>query len=289
MIMKKSGYVCLIGPSNTGKSTLTNSLAGEKVAIISHKPQTTRFKIQAIVSSDHYQIVIMDTPGVFKPRTKLDQSMVQSAYQAIHEADLIYMVIDGTKAITPTVSHIYDFLHKHHLSCYAIINKIDKCTDEDIFPLLEKLSHYPLIKEVLMVSALKKTNMDYIKNHMATHLPTQDFLYDTDLLTTLEEKNFVAELTREAILTYIHQEIPYQCTITHDVWQETETLLRIYQTIHVDSDSQRKIIIGKQAQMLKKIGQYSRQQCENIYHKKVYLKLFVRVTKNWQDKAEFYL
>jgi len=284
----KSGFIALIGRPNVGKSTLLNVLVGEKVAIVSTKPQTTRSRITGIKTTEDAQLIFVDTPGLARPRSALNRHMVQVVREAYQHVDLILLVTDA--AASDQLAHdefILQQLKDVKTPTFLVINKIDLIDHRQILPLIEAYQQrFPFV-EYVPVSALKAVNVDALLRAISRYLPAGPRYFPTDQLTDQPERFLIAELVREQIFIQTAQEIPYQTAVMVEQTEDTDSgVLRVEATIYVERDSQKGIIIGKRGSRLKQIGQVARQEIERRLSTRVYLALWVKVRKDWSENEQ---
>jgi len=283
MKMFKSGFIAIIGKPNAGKSTLLNSLIGEKVAITTHKPQTTRNRITGIKNLENAQLIFVDTPGIHRARTTLNRYLVAAAREAFSDADLIVLLADAGSEPDGDDGLILEALRDIHRPVILAINKIDLVKRERILPLIDDYRRQYPFREIIPLSALKGFNVDRLVACVVDLLPEGPPYFDTELFTDLPEKFLAAEIIREKVTLLAQKEIPYAVAVTVDRFKEDpeRNLLRIQAVINVEKDSQKGILIGKGGRMLKEIGKRARLEMEHFFNTGVYLELFVRVRKNW--------
>lgn len=281
----KSGFVTLIGRPNVGKSTLMNRLIGQKIAITSSKPQTTRNRIQTVYSSEDGQIIFLDTPGINKAKNKLGDYMLNVAERTLKEVDVIMWLVEPTTYIGAGEQYIIEKLNKVKTPVILVINKIDTVTNEEIIKCIEKYKDVCKFAEIVPVSAMTGKNKEEVISSIFKYLEEGPQYYDEDTITDQPERQIVAELIREKALRLLSQEIPHGIAVVIDAMKEREggRLVDIDATIVCERDSHKGIIIGKQGAMLKKIGTQARTEMENLLDMKVNLKLWVKVKKNWRD------
>ena len=281
----KSGFVTLIGRPNVGKSTLMNHLIGQKIAITSEKPQTTRNRIQTVYTDEHGQIIFLDTPGIHKAKNKLGEYMVNVAEHTLREVDVILWLVEPGTYIGSGEQHILKVLQTVKTPVILVINKIDTVKKEDILKTIETYKDAYHFKEVIPVSAMKKTNTDTLIHTIFQYLPEGPQYYDEDTITDQPERQIVAELIREQALRQLDKEVPHGIAVVIDSMKERPDggLIDIDATIICERDSHKGIIIGKQGVMLKKIGTHARYGIERLLDTKVNLKLWVKVKKDWRD------
>lgn len=279
----KSGFVSLIGRPNVGKSTLMNSLIGQKIAITSSKPQTTRNRIQTVYTDDRGQIVFLDTPGIHKAKNKLGNYMVNAAQRTISEVDVILWLVEPTTYIGAGERHIIEQLKKTNTPVILVINKIDTVKKEEILAFIEAYRHELDFAEVVPVSALKKKNTEVLIDCILKYLPYGMPFYDEDTVTDQPQRQIAAELIREKVLRSIDEEIPHGVAVAIDSMKWNRNVCHIDATIVCERDSHKGIIIGKQGSMLKKIGTLARREIEDMLECQVNLQLWVKVKKDWRD------
>ena len=279
----KSGFVSLIGRPNVGKSTLMNSLIGQKIAITSNKPQTTRNRIQTVYTDDRGQIVFLDTPGIHKAKNKLGNYMVNAAQRTISEVDVILWLVEPTTYIGAGERHIIEQLKKTNTPIILVINKIDTVKKEEILAFIEAYRHELDFAEVVPVSALKKKNTEVVIDCILKYLPYGMPFYDEDTVTDQPQRQIAAELIREKVLRSIDEEIPHGVAVAIDSMKWNNNVCHIDATIVCERDSHKGIIIGKQGSMLKKIGTLARREIEDMLECQVNLQLWVKVKKDWRD------
>ncbi len=284
----RSGYVGLIGRPNAGKSTLLNKLVGEKIAAVSNKPQTTRHKIQGIVTSPEGQIVFVDTPGVHKPGYLLNRRMMAAVHDAILSVDLLVLMRDASVSTGNGDKFVLDLVKESEKPAVLVLNKIDKIKDKTILlPLIEHYSKEYEFAEIVPVSALKGDAVDNLLKQIAKHLPEGEPIFDEDELTDQPTRTLVAEMVREQILITTGDEIPYVTAVVTEKYddQTDPNSVEIFCAIYVERSSQKGIIIGKGGSKLKKIGTEARLSMEDLLNKKVRLNLFVKVVADWRNSG----
>ena len=278
----KSGFISIIGRPNVGKSTLLNALLGEKIAIISDKPQTTRNRILGIVNAPGAQMVFMDTPGIHKPMHKMNELMVKTALRTYHEVDVILMLVEATERPGPGDRFIIETLAKVKTPVFLLINKVDLINKEKLLPLIGEYSTLYSYAEIIPVSALSNDLGDLVKT-IIRRLPQGPKYFPDDQLTDQPERFIVSELIREKVFELTKEEIPYSTAVVIEEMKEEPELTRIHAVIYVERDSQKGILIGKGGAMLKQIGTLARQDAEKLLGIKVFLKLYVKVKKGWRE------
>ena len=279
----KSGFATLIGRPNVGKSTLMNYLIGQKIAITSNKPQTTRNRIQTVLTTDEGQIVFVDTPGIHKAKNKLGEYMVHIAERSLNEVDVVLWLVEPTTFIGGGERHIIDQLRKVKTPVILVINKIDMVKKEEILPSIDVYRREYDFAEIVPVSARTGDNTDELIKVILKYLPYGPQFYDEDTVTDQPERQIVAELIREKALHCLNEEIPHGIAVAIDRMKMERKVMHIDATIICERDSHKGIIIGKQGSMLKKIGSTARYEIERMLDCKVNLKLWVKVQKNWRD------
>jgi len=282
-----SGFVALIGATNAGKSTLVNRLVGAKVSIVSHKVQTTRAIVRGIAIHDNAQIVFMDTPGIFKPRRRLDRAMVTTAWGGAKDADLIMLLIDSERGIRGDAEAILEGLKEVFQPKILVLNKIDRVRHEDLLALAAAANEKIAFQETFMVSAVNGSGCDDVMNYLAKTLPEGPWYYPEDQISDLPMRQLAAEITREKLFLRLHQELPYSSHVETEKWEERKDgSVRIEQVIYVERESQKKITLGKSGEAIKAISTASRKELSAILEQPVHLFLFVKVRENWGDDPE---
>ena len=281
----KSGFVTIIGRPNVGKSTLMNRIIGEKIAIMSDKPQTTRNKIQCVYTQEDYQIVFLDTPGIHKPKHKLGQYMVRIAKDTLREVDAVLFVVDEGTSIGPGDQYIMEQLEGIETPIILVINKIDKMNQEDLNKLYDKYEETNLFKHIIGISALEGANLNNLINLIVSYLPEGPKYFPEHMVTDQPERLIVAEMIREKILHYTDQEIPHGVAVETTLMKQREdkNMVDIHATIYCERKSHKGIIIGKGGRKLKGIGKSAREDIEKLLGSKVYLELWVKVKEDWRN------
>jgi GTP-binding protein Era len=281
----KSGYVALIGRPNVGKSTLMNALLGQKLSIVTAKPQTTRHRVLGILSGKEYQIIFLDTPGLLIPRYKLQETMVKTARSAIEEADLLVFLIELEEKISAANRSILSDLIQTKKPLILAINKIDLIDKEKLLPIIDDYARSFKLTSIIPISALKEDGLDELKQLFIDNLPVGFPFYPAEMVTDQPERFFVAEIIREKIFQKYGEEIPYSTTVTVEEFKERDQGKDyIRAVIYVERNSQKGIIIGKQGAALKRVGQIAREEIELFLGRPVYLELFVKVKEKWRQK-----
>jgi GTP-binding protein Era len=285
----RCGFVALIGAPNVGKSTLVNALVGSKVTIVSRKVQTTRALIRGIVIDNNAQIILVDTPGIFSPKRRLDRAMVSTAWSGAHDADLVCMLLDAKAGIDEEADAILTRLATVQHQKILVLNKIDVVAREKLLALAKAANDRLSFADTFMVSALSGDGVDDLRHKLAEMVPLGPFHYPEDQMSDAPMRHLAAEITREKIFRQLHQELPYQSTVETDSWTERkDKSIRIEQTIFVQRESQRKIVLGKGGATIKAIGADSRKELAEIVGQPVHLFLFVKVRENWGDDPDRY-
>jgi GTP-binding protein Era len=285
----RCGFVALIGAPNVGKSTLVNALVGSKVTIVSRKVQTTRALIRGIVIDDNAQIILVDTPGIFAPKRRLDRAMVSTAWSGAHDADLVCVLLDARAGIDDEADAIFTKLGSVNHPKILVLNKVDLVQREKLLVLAQKANERLSFTHTFMVSALTGDGVDDLRRTLAHAVPEGPFHYPEDQMSDAPMRHLAAEITREKIYRHLHQELPYQSTVETDSWTDRkDNSVRIEQTIFVERDSQRKIVLGKGGATIKAIGADSRKEIAEIVGQPVHLFLFVKVRDGWGDDPERY-
>ncbi|HWR38101.1 MAG TPA: GTPase Era [Patescibacteria group bacterium] len=281
----KSGFVAVIGRPNVGKSTLMNSLIGQKVAIMSDKPQTTRNKILGVLTLPDSQILFIDTPGIHKPKHKLGEYMVRAAENTLREVDVVIFVIDATAELGPGDRYILDGLAKIKTPVILAINKIDKLQKSQLLPIIEKYSALHTFAATIPISALDKTNLEGLVTEIKTYLEPGPQYYPEDMITDQPERLVIAELIREKVLLMTQEEIPHAILVDiEEITTRKNDDLFIRAVIYVERESQKGIVIGAGGHLLKEVGKLARSDIETLLGSKVYLDLWVKVKKDWRNK-----
>ena len=285
----RCGFVALIGAPNVGKSTLVNALVGSKVTIVSRKVQTTRALIRGIVIENNAQIILVDTPGIFSPKRRLDRAMVSTAWSGAHDADLVCVLLDAREGVDGQEDAILDRLAGVRHEKILVLNKIDLVPRDRLLALAKAANDRLKFARTFMVSALSGDGVDDLRRALAAMVPPGPFHYPEDQVSDAPMRHLAAEITREKIFQKLHQELPYQSTVETDSWTERkDKSVRIEQTIFVERESQRKIVLGKAGAAIKSIGAESRKELAEILGVPVHLFLFVKVRQDWGDDPDRY-
>jgi len=283
----RSGFVALIGATNAGKSTLVNRLVGAKVSIVSHKVQTTRAIIRGIAIHDRTQIVFMDTPGIFKPRRRLDRAMVTTAWGGARDADIIVLLIDSERGLKGDADKILEALKDVKQPKILLLNKIDQVHRESLLALAQAANEKVYFERTFMISALNGPGCEDLMDYLAQALPEGPWYYPEDQISDLPMRQLAAEITREKLFLRLHQELPYASHVETEKWEEMKNgSVRIEQVVYVERDSQKKIALGKNGDAIKAISMAARKEIAEILEQPVHLFLFVKVRENWGDDPE---
>ncbi len=283
-----SGFIAILGPTNAGKSTLINQIMGRKVSIVSHKVQTTRTNLRAVKMVGDRQLIFVDTPGVFKAKRRLDRAMVGAAMDAFGDADAVLLLVDATHGVTDTIRGLIEKI-KNHKNLFVALNKVDAISKSKLLPMVAELSSLANFNEIFMISALKNDGINEMLNALAAVMPASPYLFDATDAVDVPDNLYLAELTREKIYKYIHQELPYHINVvTEKVDVDADGVLDIYQKIVVASEAHKKIVIGRGGEQLKKIGTAARHDIQDQWGVNARLHLFVRTEENWEEVAENY-
>jgi GTP-binding protein Era len=287
----RAGFVALIGEPNAGKSTLLNRMVGAKVSIVTHKVQTTRARIRGVAIEGESQIVFVDTPGLFRPRRRLDRAMVAAAWTGAADADLVVLLIEAHRGLTHGVQAILDGLAERAEGrrVALAINKIDRVKAEDLLALTQQMNEAFGFEKTFLISAEKGHGVDDLRHWLAECLPEGPWLYPEDQIADLPMRMIAAEMTREKLTLRLHQELPYQLTVETEAWEERKDgSARIDQVIYVARDGHKGILLGKKGETIKAVSQAARAELEEFLGRKVHLFLQVKVRPNWLDEAERY-
>ena len=285
----RCGFIALIGAPNAGKSTLVNALVGSKVAIVTPKVQTTRALLRGIAMEGEAQLVLIDTPGIFAPRRRLDRAMVTTAWVGAHDADIVAVLIDAKKGLDDEAQTLLGKLDEVRQPKVLILNKVDLVEKEKLLALAQAANEKARFDATFMISAIKGDGVADVRQWLAQHVPEGPWHYPEDEVSDAPLRQLAAEITREKLYLKLHQELPYQSTVETETWTERKDgSVRIEQTIYVERESQRKIVLGKAGQSIKAIGEAARRELAKIIDKKVHLFLFVKVREGWGDDPERY-
>lgn len=287
----RCGFVAVIGEPNAGKSTLINDMVGAKVSIVSPKVQTTRTKVLGIAIQESTQIILVDTPGIFRPKDKsmMERAMVSAAWDGAGNADKVMLVVDSTRKPDKIPAEITDSIKALKSPLILVLNKVDKVRPEALLKLSQSYNKVFTCEATFMVSALKGKGVQDIVKYLAKQMPEGPFHYPEDQISDMPMRLLAAEITREKLFLKLHDELPYGLTVETEEWEEfANGDVKLHQTIYVARDNHKGIILGKGGQMIKKIGEQARQDLEEMLETSVHLKLFVKVRENWMNDAEHY-
>jgi GTP-binding protein Era len=283
----RCGFCAIIGAPNAGKSTLVNALAGTKISIVSHKVQTTRSRLRAIVIVGQSQIIFVDTPGIFTPKRKLDEAMVEGAWASAAEADAVILLTDARRGLDDAALAIIEGLMKNGIRAFLALNKIDLVEVETLLELAASFNAAFPFQETFMISALNGSGVEKLRDRLAALMPDGPWLYAEDQIADVPLRFLAAETTREKLYERLHEELPYASTVETEKWEDRKDgSVRIDQVIYVERESQRKIVLGKGGQTIKALGQASRLDLEKAFERRVHLFLFVKVRENWAKDPE---
>jgi GTPase len=289
----RSGFVSIIGRPNAGKSTLLNALVGEKIAIVTEKPQTTRTRIQGIAhlkaqrGRPAAQIIFIDTPGVHKPDSRLNRKMLQEIYAALDSRDLVLVIVDATERFGPGDQHVIDLVKRSGGPAMLLLNKIDGLEKEKLLPLIERYSKLHEFRDIIPISAQKKQGLDVLVDKIVGALPEGPRYFPEDQATDQPERFIAAEIIREKVLLKTSKEIPYATAVLIERYEESDRLTRIAAAIYCEREGQKGILIGKGGQKLKEMGTAARLELEHLLGKKIFLELFVKVKPGWRESEAF--
>ena len=285
----RCGFVALLGAPNAGKSTLTNNFIGSKVSIVSPKAQTTRTTVKGIGIWHDTQIIFLDTPGIFKPKRRLDRAMVASAWTGVGDADIVTLVVDAKRGFDDETKAIIEKLKENNIPAILVLNKTDIVKKETLLELTQTLNNSYDFKETFMISALTGNGVDDFYDYLADNLPLSPWYYPEDQMSDMPLKLLAAEIVREKLFLYLRQEVPYFLTVEPELWDRRDDgSVRAEMTIYVERDSQKQIVLGHSGSMIKKIGQTARKELEDLLEDRIHLFLFVKVRENWgEDKGRY--
>jgi GTPase len=279
----KSGFVSIIGRPNSGKSTLLNRLVGEKVSIVTNKPQTTRQVVKGIVTTDQGQIVFIDTPGVHKPIHRMNEHMMKSVRESINDADIVGLIVDCSVPYGRGDEFTLDLVKGATTKKFLILNKIDLIPKKNVLPIIDRYSKLATFDEVIPISAKSGENVETFVAQIMKYLPEGPMFYPSEQISDQKERSIASEMIREKVILLTEEELPYSTAVIIDRFEEEKNLNRIYASIFVERDSQKGIVIGKGGEKLKEIGTAARQDLEAFFDRKVFLELHVKVKKGWRD------
>jgi GTP-binding protein Era len=285
----RCGYVAVLGAPNVGKSTLVNRLVGSKVSIVSAKPQTTRIRVAAVLVAGQSQMVLLDLPGIFQPRRRLDRAMIDAAWRGVAEADHVLLVVDATRGFDERALALCERLAALERRADVVINKVDAVPKQKLLALAAAAQAQPSAARIFMISAATGDGVDDVRAHLAAAMPEGPWLFPEDQLTDLSERLFAAEITREQVFRQLHEELPYAIAVETEAWTEREDgSTRVEQTIYVEREGQKGIVIGAGGSRLKAIGAASRQELVSLLGRPIHLFLNVRVKPEWSERPGFY-
>lgn len=288
---QKCGFISIIGAPNAGKSTLMNAILGSKISIVSRKSQTTRTRITGIYTEGQTQIIFMDTPGLFTPTKRFEKAMYDSIWETVHQTSTVLFIFDCTKkTIDDKTKDILSSLKNMDKTIYLCLNKVDLIAKEKLLGLATEFDSYGIFSEIFMVSALKEKGLESMMKSLENSLPEGEWIYPEDQLTDISTKLLAAEITREKIFNYLHDEIPYTSTVETDQIEHFKNGdVKFHQTIYVEREGQKKIVLGKDGAMVKKIGTLARKDLEELLEQKVHLSILVKDKENWMNDIERYM
>ena len=281
--MSKSGFVSIIGRPNSGKSTLLNRLVGEKVSIVTDKPQTTRHVVRGIVTRPEGQITFLDTPGIHKPIHRMNERMMKSVRDSMGDVDLVLLIVDASAAFGRGEEFTLELVKPLSTKKFLLLNKIDRIQKKALLPIMERYSKAAVFEEIIPISALKGENVESLIAQIFKHLSEGPMFYPADQISDQQERTIAGEMIREKLILLTEQEMPYSTAVVVERFEEDEKLHRILATIFVERESQKAIVIGKGGQKLKEIGTEARKELESFFGRKVFLELHVKVKKGWRD------
>jgi len=284
-----SGFVALVGAPNAGKSTFVNQLVGTKISIVTHKVQTTRALVRGIVIHESAQIVLVDTPGIFRPRKRLDRAMISTAWSGARDADILLLIVDAQAGVTDEVAEILAGLGNVHKPRILVLNKIDRVRPPVLLELTAAINSKVAFERTFMVCALKGAGCADVLDYLAQALPQGPWYYPEDQISDMPMRQLAAEITREKLYLRLHDELPYSSTVETERWEERKDgSVRIEQVVYVERQSQKKILLGHKGSTIKAIGQAARKEISGILEQPVHLFLFVKVRDNWGNDPERY-
>ena len=289
----RSGFVSIVGRPNAGKSTLLNALVGEKIAIVTQKPQTTRTRIQGMVNvkarpgRPAAQIILVDTPGMHKPDSRLNRKMMQEIHAALESRDLVLVIVDATERFSPADQQLIDLVKNSGGIAFLLLNKIDKVQKDKLLPMIERYSKLHAFAEIIPISASKRDGLDTLVDKIIAALADGPRYFPEDQITDQPERFIASEIIREKVLLKTGKEIPYATAVLIDRYDDLEKLVRIAATIYCEREGQKAILIGRSGQKLKEIGTAARTELESFLRKKVFLELFIKVKPGWRESESF--
>jgi GTP-binding protein Era len=286
----RCGFVAVVGAPNAGKSTLVNAAVGSKVSIVTHKVQTTRSRVRGIALRENTQIVFVDTPGIFAPKRRLDRAMVAAAWTETQDADIVLLMVDAHRGLSDDVVAIIERIKQNRpKAVYLALNKIDLIPRENLLALAQNANSLLEFDQTFMISATEAKGVEAILDTVAQSLPEGPWLFEDDQLSDMPNRLLAAEITREQVFLQLHQELPYAITVETDAWEDQPNgSVRIHQTIYVERDGQKSIVLGKSGSRIKNIGANARRELEGLFDCRVHLFLFVKVRDRWGDDPARY-
>lgn len=284
----RAGFVALLGAPNTGKSTLVNRLVGAKISIVTPKVQTTRSRVRGIRMVGDTQLVLVDTPGIFTAKRRLERSMVHAAWRGAEEADALVLMIDATRGLDPDTQAIIDALKQTEQHVIVALNKIDAVSREKLLPLAGAIDQSGVASTMFMISALDGDGVEDLLAHLVTRMPESPWLYPADQLTDTSERLLAAEVTREQLFIQLQQELPYSLAVETEKWEASVGEVRINQIVYVTRENHKAMVLGKGGQRIKEVGTRARAELTKMLGRRVHLFLFVKVRKNWLDDPDRY-
>ena len=280
--------ISIVGPSNSGKSTLLNKILDEKVSIVSRKVQTTRMGLRGIFNNNEVQIIFIDTPGLFDAKTIFERAMVENAFNNLNDADLVYFLIDGSRKLSKFDKQVLEYFENFKKEAFLIINKIDLIDKKQLLGITNNINSYFSFKKTFYISAKTKEGVNDLLSQTNKEAVSEGWLYPEDQYTNLQSAILCEEITREKIFNHVHEEVPYSSIVKTDSWSDKKNLLKIGQTIYVKKKNHKGIILGKEGSKIKEIGTASRIDLEKIFNKKIFLSLDVKVDKNWDKDLNYF-
>ncbi len=287
--MTRCGFIAIAGAPNAGKSTLVNRLVGAKVTIVSAKVQTTRSRVLGIAIKGEAQLVYVDTPGIFAPKRRLERAMVKAAWAGVADAEIVVLVVDAARGLDHDTKTIVERLKAGGRRAVLALNKVDLVHRETLLPLAEALHKEGIFEPVFMISAENGDGVGDLEAHLAASVPEGPFLYPEDQLSDMPQRLLAAEITREQVFRQLHDELPYASTVETEAWEEFKNgSAKLQQTIYVQRESQRAIVLGQGGRQIKKIGARAREELERVFDRKIHLFLHVKVREGWLEDRERY-
>ncbi len=280
--------ISIVGPSNSGKSTLLNKILDEKVSIVSRKVQTTRMGLRGIFNNNEVQVIFIDTPGLFDAKTIFEKAMVENAFNNLNDADLVYFLIDGSRKLSKFDKQVLEYFENFKKEAFLIINKIDLIDKKQLLEITNNINSYFSFKKTFYISAKTKEGVNDLLSQTNKEAVSEGWLYPEDQYTNLQSAILCEEITREKIFNHVHEEVPYSSIVKTDSWSDKKNLLKIGQTIYVKKKNHKGIILGKEGSKIKEIGTASRIDLEKIFNKKIFLSLDVKVDKNWDKDLNYF-